>query len=102
MSDPEQFSTPRQGSEAVSAAPNEPQKPRAPSFRFPSGKRVGDHGPEPVLAHPHRQPQGSNADPEDEPSQGPNLVLIYSLIALALAVAIGFAMMIVFPFYLRR
>ena len=39
---------------------------------------------------------------EEEPSQGPNLVLLYSLIALALVVAIGFALMIVFPFYLRR
>jgi hypothetical protein len=49
----------------------------------------------------------SNPDPnlsnqEEEPSQGPNLVLLYSLIALALAAAIGFAIMIVMPFYLRR
>ncbi len=40
--------------------------------------------------------------PEDTPSKGPNLVLIYSLIALALAVAIGFALLIVLPFYHRR
>lgn len=39
---------------------------------------------------------------EDEPSRGPNLVLLYSLIALALAAAIGFALLIVRPFYLRR
>jgi len=39
---------------------------------------------------------------EDTPSQGPNLVLLYSLIALALAAAIGFAWMIVLPFYHRR
>jgi hypothetical protein len=39
---------------------------------------------------------------EDEPSGGPNLVLMYSLIALALAAAIGFALLIVRPFYLRR
>lgn len=35
-------------------------------------------------------------------SSGPNLVVIYSLIALALVVAIGFAILIVMPFYLRR
>ena len=35
-------------------------------------------------------------------SRGPNLVLIYSLIALALAFAIGFAMMIVAPFHHRH
>jgi hypothetical protein len=40
--------------------------------------------------------------PEEEGAQGPNLVLLYSLIALALAVAIGLAMLIVLPFYQRR
>jgi hypothetical protein len=44
----------------------------------------------------------AEADPEDAPSQGPNLILLYSLIALALAAAIGFAMMIVLPFHHRR
>jgi hypothetical protein len=39
---------------------------------------------------------------EDSGSKGPNLVLIYSLIALALAFAIGFAMMIVAPFHHRH
>ncbi len=38
----------------------------------------------------------------EEPSQGPNLVLLYSLIALALAVAIGLALLIVWPFYVRH
>jgi hypothetical protein len=42
------------------------------------------------------------SDQEEEPSQGPNLILLYSLIALALVAAIGFAVMIVFPFYVRR
>jgi hypothetical protein len=37
-----------------------------------------------------------------EPSQGPNLILLYSLIALALAVAIALAALIVWPFYSRR
>lgn len=35
-------------------------------------------------------------------SQGPNLILLYSLIALALAVAIALAALIVLPFYQRR
>jgi hypothetical protein len=40
---------------------------------------------------------------EDEPpSQGPNLKLIYTLIALALVVAVGVAALIVLPFYQRR
>jgi hypothetical protein len=42
-------------------------------------------------------------DPQGEPSsKGPNLVLLYGLVALALAVAIGFALLIVLPFYHRR
>jgi hypothetical protein len=44
----------------------------------------------------------SQPDPEDSRSSGPNLVLLYSLIALALAAAIGFALMIVIPFHHRR
>lgn len=43
-----------------------------------------------------------SGDEEDQPSKGPNLVLIYSLIALALAAAIGFALMIVAPFHHRH
>ena len=39
--------------------------------------------------------------PDEEPS-GPNLTLIYSLIALALLAAITIAAMIVWPFYVRR
>jgi hypothetical protein len=38
----------------------------------------------------------------DEPAQGPNLILLYSLIALALAVAIALAALIVWPFYMHR
>ena len=38
----------------------------------------------------------------DEPAKGPNLILLYGLIALALAAAIGLAALIVRPFYLRR
>ena len=45
---------------------------------------------------------GEKKEDDGEPSEGPNLVLLYSLIALALAVAIGLAMLIVLPFYHRR
>ena len=41
-------------------------------------------------------------DQEPEPSQGPNLVVLYTLIALALAAAIGLALLVVMPFYHRR
>jgi hypothetical protein len=44
----------------------------------------------------------SDPDLEDKPNQGPNLTVIYSLVALALLVAIGFAMFIVLPFYHRH
>lgn len=42
------------------------------------------------------------AEPEDPPSPGPNLVLLYSLIALAIVTAIGLALTIVMPFYHRH
>jgi hypothetical protein len=40
--------------------------------------------------------------PEDPPAQGPSLTLLFGLLALALAAAIGFALLIVLPFYHRR
>jgi hypothetical protein len=42
------------------------------------------------------------ADDPNDSGEGPNLKLIYALIALALIVAIGLAAMVVLPFYLRR
>lgn len=48
------------------------------------------------------EPRQTQAEEDDAPSKGPNLVLIYSLIALALLAAIGFAALIVLPFYNRR
>ena len=45
---------------------------------------------------------GSGPEEANEPSGGPNLVLLYSLIALALATAIALATLIVLPFYHRR
>ena len=41
-------------------------------------------------------------DEEDEPSQGPNLTLIYSLLGAALLIAMGLAVLIVQPFYHRH
>lgn len=37
-----------------------------------------------------------------EEKQGPSLWLLFALAAVALAAAIGIAMLIVYPFYLRR
>jgi hypothetical protein len=58
------------------------------------------------------EPRGERARPEDEdnggqeqsgPDQsGPNLLVMYMLIAVALAAAIGFALLIVLPFYRHR
>jgi hypothetical protein len=39
---------------------------------------------------------------EETPARGPSLMLLYGLLALALAAAIGFALLIVLPFYHRR
>ena len=46
---------------------------------------------------PHPEP-----GEDDSPSQGPNLILLYFLVALALAAAIGFALLIVAPFHHRH
>jgi hypothetical protein len=46
---------------------------------------------------PEQQP-----DPADDEPSGPNLKVAYSLIAVALAAAIGIALFIVLPFYHRR
>jgi hypothetical protein len=49
-----------------------------------------------------RPPEPEHPDAEDDRSQGPNLMLIYSLIVLAMLVAMGIAAWIVLPFYMRR
>jgi hypothetical protein len=51
---------------------------------------------------PVRPPASTDSDQDSLPSNGPNLGVIYSLIALALVAAIGLAMLIVLPFYQRR
>jgi hypothetical protein len=50
---------------------------------------------------PHSEIEGQDA-PSEEPAKGISLTLLYGLIALALAAAIGLAALIVRPFYLRR
>ncbi len=44
----------------------------------------------------------SKTDAEDGRSRGLNLTLIYSLIVLAILLALGIAAWIVMPFYIRR
>ncbi len=54
------------------------------------------------MSDPEQKRESSQEPEDDSPSQGPNLVLIYSLIALALVAAIFLAGMIVLPFYRRQ
>jgi len=58
------------------------------------------------MSDPHRDPDQreqptNDSDDTSLQGQGPNLILIYSLIALAMAAAIGIALMIVAPFHHR-
>ena len=52
---------------------------------------------DPEILPPAREPLAM-----DRPSPGTSLALIYGLVALALAAAIGLALLIVLPFYRRR
>ena len=54
------------------------------------------------MSEPERESGSAEEDQADHASQGPNLVRLYSLIALALIAAIAFALLIVMPFYQRR
>jgi hypothetical protein len=59
------------------------------------------------MSEPERPLSGSGGKPphiisEDPPGQGPSLTLLFGLLVLALAAAIGFALLIVLPFYHRR
>jgi len=59
------------------------------------------------MNNPEHQPSGAGSKPpqplaEDQSTQGPSLTLLFGLLVLALVVAIGFALMIVLPFYHRR
>ena len=63
---------------------------------------MSDPEPQSAVPEAERHPPVPGTDPDDQPSQGPSLTLLYSLIALALFAAIGFAIMIVLPFHHRR
>jgi hypothetical protein len=58
------------------------------------------------MSKPERPAAGPGGEPphplEDQPAQGPSLTLLFGLLALALVAAIGFALLIVLPFYHRR
>jgi hypothetical protein len=54
---------------------------------------------EPDMREPDRPEAGNNKKSSEPEPTGPNLALLYGLVALALAVAIGLAVMIVLPFY---
>ena len=54
------------------------------------------------MSDAERQTAAPGGSRNDDPGQGPSLKLLYTLLALALAAAIGVALMIVLPFYYRR
>ena len=54
------------------------------------------------MSDPEFLPPARDPGQLGKPSHGPSLTLIYGLIALALAAAVGLAMLIVLPFYRRR
>ncbi|HEX8713812.1 MAG TPA: hypothetical protein VF730_18200 [Terracidiphilus sp.] len=51
---------------------------------------------------PEPEDRNSQSNKTQESSKGPSLVLVYSLIVLAILLAIFCAAMIVLPFYQRR
>lgn len=54
------------------------------------------------MSDEEREADQRETDTDDAPSHGPSLTLLYSLVALALLAAIGFALLIVRPFYHRQ
>jgi hypothetical protein len=54
------------------------------------------------MSEPEVLPPASDAGQEDAQAKGPSLGLLFGLVALALAAAIGLALLIVLPFYRRR
>jgi len=49
----------------------------------------------------HKPESSQELEPEEE-RKGPNLILLYALLALGLLAAMTFAAMVVWPFYVRR
>lgn len=54
------------------------------------------------MSKPEHPISGCGDDQTEKSAQGPSLKLLYGLLVLALAAAIGFALLIVLPFYHRR
>lgn len=54
------------------------------------------------MSEPEILPPVREGQPPSRSAQGPSLKLLYALVALALAAAIGLALLIVMPFYRRR
>ncbi|MGD0095831.1 MAG: hypothetical protein ABSB60_05010 [Terracidiphilus sp.] len=54
------------------------------------------------MSKPNLQPETHGNDAEDRQGKAPSLTAMYGLLALALVAAIGFALLIVLPFYHRR
>jgi hypothetical protein len=54
------------------------------------------------MSKPDAVPPQFPAEDDDPPSKGPSLTLMYSLLGLALAIALALAAFIVLPFYQRR
>jgi hypothetical protein len=51
---------------------------------------------------PSQSPTAEILPPDDPPSKGPSLILLWSLVAFALIAAVAAAALIVLPFYRRR
>jgi hypothetical protein len=54
------------------------------------------------MSDPLQSPKLAPEDDQEPESKGPNLFVLYALLALALLAAAAFAAMVVWPFYLRR
>jgi hypothetical protein len=102
MSKPEQTDSKPRIETGAQPAPDSAQKLRAPSLRRLSAERVGSQGPQPSTFQDGQTAPDTEDHPENPLPQGPSLTLLFSLVGLALAAAIGFALLIVLPFYHRR
>jgi hypothetical protein len=54
------------------------------------------------MSNPEILPPSPDLKAQEPHSQGPSLKLLYALVVVALAAAIGLALLIVMPFYRRR
>jgi len=54
------------------------------------------------MSNPRRGPTRTVEEDDAPEPKGPNLLVLYALLALAILAAMAFAGMIVWPFYLHR